>query len=112
MRGRRGRELGSQRDDVQALDQRVIAVALEELQPERVQQDQDHPFARVDAPPDLSRDFGEALHYEHSRRFKAVALYSPEADMIRTGTTHQVAAALWDVTAVCHPLSALTTLGF
>jgi hypothetical protein len=47
----------------------VIAVALEELQPERIQQDQDHPLARGDAPSDLSRDFGEALHYEHSRRF-------------------------------------------
>jgi hypothetical protein len=67
MRGRRGRELGSQRDDVQALDQRVIAVALEELQPERIQQHQDHPLARVDAPSNLGRDVGEALHYEHSR---------------------------------------------
>ena len=47
----------------------MIAVALEELQPERIQQNQNHPLARRDAPPDLSRDFGEALHHEHSRRF-------------------------------------------
>ena len=77
VRSRRRRELGGQRGDVQALDQRVIAVSLEELQPERIQQDQDHPLSRGDAPSDLGRDVGEALHYEHSRRFRAIALLLP-----------------------------------
>ena len=70
--GRRGRELGGQRGDVQALDQWVIAMALEELQPECVQQDQDHPLAGVDTPLDLSWNVGEALD-AHSRPFAALA---------------------------------------
>ena len=83
VRGRRGRELRRRRGDVQALDERVIAMTLEELQPERVQHDQDHPLARVDAPLDLGRDVGEALRYEHSRRFAATGR-SPAGDSTLT----------------------------
>jgi hypothetical protein len=45
----------------------MVAVALQELEPERVQEDQDHTLAPVDAASDLARDIGEIPHHRHSR---------------------------------------------
>jgi hypothetical protein len=46
---------------VKAFDQRVIAVTLQELEPERIEEDQGDALVTVDAAFHLSRDVGEVL---------------------------------------------------
>ena len=66
--GRRRRELGTHRRHFEAFDQRVIAMALQELEPERIKEDQGDPLVTVDAASHLGRDIGEVLHAAHCCR--------------------------------------------
>ena len=60
--GRRRRELGTHRCHFEAFDQRVVAMALQELEPERIEEDQGDALVSVDAASHLGRDVGEVLH--------------------------------------------------
>ena len=66
--GRRRRELGTHRCHFETFDQRMIAMALQELEPERIEEDQGDALVTVDAASHLGRDIGEVLHAAHCCR--------------------------------------------
>jgi hypothetical protein len=59
--GRRRRELRTHRCHFKAFDQRVIAMALQELEPERIEGDQGDALVTVDPASHPGRDVGEVL---------------------------------------------------
>src|SRR5947209_7628401 len=66
--GRRRRELGTHRCHFEAFDQRVIAMALHELEPERIEEDQRDALVTFDPASHLGRDVGEVPHAAHCCR--------------------------------------------